>query len=472
MERNGKRMLKLINQLLDFRKIQNKKMELKVTTLSLNTFLGEICEQFVPLARHKSINFDVDIPEKEVEIYADPNKFDSVIFNILSNAFKYTGRGKSVRVSVNAENETYVDINVVDEGNGIPKNKMNYLFQRFTPLSESNNNLAGTGIGLSLAYEIMQLHKGNILVKSTVGEGSTFTIRLPLGKKHFDEALLTENTRGESRHLDLEPVSGPDKTETPVVQSKNKPVVLVVEDNAEVLMYIGDCLKDRFRVETAIDGYDGLEKLKNIHPDLIITDVMMPKLNGIEFTKKVKDDFEHSHIPVIMLTAKSNVADQIEGVESGAEAYILKPFNAQYLRAVAQNFIKQRELVIRKYRDNEIGVHYDAKITSKDDEFLKQIFKIIEENFTNSAFNVEQLIDKSAYSRTVLYNKVKGMLGVSPVDLIRQVRLKHAARLITEGGHKISEAAYASGFNDPKYFRKCFKKMYNISPTEYKNENT
>jgi YesN/AraC family two-component response regulator len=212
--------------------------------------------------------------------------------------------------------------------------------------------------------------------------------------------------------------------------------------------------------------------LKDIHPDLIITDVMMPKLDGIGFTKKVKDDFKHSHIPVIMLTAKSNVADQIEGVESGAEAYILKPFNAQYLRAVAQNFIKQRELVIRKYRDNEIGVHYDARITSKDDEFLKQIFKIIEENFTNSNFNVEQLIDKSAFSRTVLYNKVKGLLGVSPVDLIRQVRLKHAARLITEGGHKISEAAYASGFNDPKYFRKCFKKMYNISPTEYKNENT
>ncbi|HKK81982.1 MAG TPA: response regulator, partial [Prolixibacteraceae bacterium] len=322
------------------------------------------------------------------------------------------------------------------------------------------------------AYEIMQLHKGDILVDSKVGKGSTFTIRLLLGKAHFEDAQLFEKVKGESEHLSPEPVAeagGPVFIEKP---DSDKPVVLVVEDNTEVLMYISDCLKDLFKVETAIDGNDGLDKLKSIHPDLIITDVMMPEIDGIEFTKEIKNDFEHSHIPVIMLTAKSNVADQIEGVESGAEAYILKPFNSQYLRAVAQNFLKQRELVIRKYRDKETGVQYNAKITSKDDEFLKQIFDIIEENFTNSSFNVEQLIDKSAYSRTVLYNKVKGMMGVSPVDLIRQVRLKHAAMLITVGGHKIAEAAYASGFNDPKYFRKCFKKMYKISPTEYKNENT
>ncbi|MDA3816273.1 MAG: response regulator [Prolixibacteraceae bacterium] len=472
MERNGKRMLKLINQLLDFRKIQNKKMDLKVVPLSLNTFVDEICEQFTPIARHKNINFKVELPNIDIGVYADPNKFDSVIFNILSNAFKYTGSGKSIKVKIDAPDNDYVDIDITDKGNGIPKNKINYLFQRFTPLSESNNNLAGTGIGLSLAYEIMQLHKGDIIVDSKVGEGSTFTIRLPLGKAHFDDAQLYEKIEGEQEHLNPDPIT---ETSEPIVFEKpdsKKPVVLVVEDNTEVLLYISDCLNDLFKVETAIDGRDGLEKIKSIHPDLIITDVMMPEVNGIEFTKEVKNDFEHSHIPVIMLTAKSNVADQIEGVESGAEAYILKPFNSQYLRAVSQNFIKQRELVIRKYRDNEIGVHYDAKITSKDDEFLQQIFKIIEENFTNSDFNVEQLIDKSAYSRTVLYNKVKGMLGVSPVDLIRQVRLKHAARLITEGGHKISEAAYASGFNDPKYFRKCFKKMYSISPTEYKNENT
>ncbi|MDA3928184.1 MAG: response regulator, partial [Prolixibacteraceae bacterium] len=474
MERNGKRMLKLINQLLDFRKVQNKKMELKIESINLGNFVEEICEHFTPVARHKQIDFQFKKPEEDIIIFADPNKFDSVVFNILSNAFKYTNQGKKIWVEIHKPTVEHVDIEVSDEGTGISAEKLNYIFQRFTPLSADDNQLNGTGIGLSLAHEIMKLHKGNILVESEENKGSNFKIRMLMGKNHYEKAQISDKTENIHHHHQKPVQEGSFETNTPViveVPKKDAPTALIVEDNSEVLMYVSDCLKANFKIETAINGEEGLKKLKHIHPDIIISDVMMPVLDGIEMTKIIKTDFNTSHIPVIMLTAKSNLADQIVGVESGAEAYILKPFNAEYLKAVATNFIKQRELVIQKYRDKKVNDNFDAKITSKDEQFLNEIFEIIETNFADSEFNVEKLISTSVYSRTVLYNKVKGMLGVSPVDLIRQIRLKHAARLISEGGHKISEAAYACGFNDPKYFRKCFKIMYGVNPTEYKNEH-
>lgn len=471
MERNGKRMLKLINQLLDFRKIQNKKMELKIELINLNEFVEEICEHFNPVARHKQINFQLIKPEAGIWVYVDPNKFDSVVFNLLSNAFKYTSQGKKIQVEIHEPTSEHVDIEFADEGTGILRDQLKYLFERFTPLSSNNNQFDGTGIGLSLAYEIMQLHKGDILVESEENKGSRFKIRLLMGNAHYEKSQIKENTNG--LHVHQTPVQEENfKIPAPVMvelPQTGSPLALIVEDHPEVLMYVSDCIKPIFKIETAINGKEGLEKLKFIHPDLIITDVMMPVMDGIEMTKAIKADFNTSHIPVIMLTAKSNIADQIIGVESGAEAYLLKPFNAEYLRAVSYNFIKQRELVIQKYRDKTHSDVFDAKITTKDDQFLNEIFEIINQHFTDSEFNVEQLISISVYSRTVLYNKVKGLLGVSPVDLIRQVRLKHAARLIAEGGNKISEAAYTSGFNDPKYFRKCFKAMYGVNPTDYKS---
>ncbi|MFA9388298.1 MAG: two-component regulator propeller domain-containing protein [Prolixibacteraceae bacterium] len=471
MERNGQRMLKLINQLLDFRKIQNKKMELKIEELNLGEFVQEICEHFTPVARHKQIDFQIKKTDKNILVFADPNKFDSVVFNLLSNAFKYSKQGKTILVEIFEPTETYVDIQISDEGTGIPEEKLKFLFQRFTPLSSDDHQLNGTGIGLSLAYEIMQLHKGDILVESVENQGSRFTIRMLMGNAHYaPDQIKTQTSNAVHHHQSPVQEENFDEAEKVIVQipQDNSPLALVVEDHPEVLMYVCDSLKPNFKVETAINGKEGLAKLEYLHPDLIITDVMMPEMDGIEMCKSIKANFNTSHIPVIMLTAKSNMADQIEGVESGAEAYILKPFNSEYLRVVANNFIKQRELVIRKYRDKQVGDTFDTKITNKDDQFLKEIFGIIEQHFTDSEFNVEQLISISVYSRTVLYNKVKGLLGVSPVDLIRQVRLKHAARLISEGGNKISEAAYASGFNDPKYFRKCFKAMFGVNPTEYK----
>lgn len=202
---------------------------------------------------------------------------------------------------------------------------------------------------------------------------------------------------------------------------------------------------------------------------------MMPEMDGIEMTKQLKQNFETSHIPVVMLTAKSNIADQIDGIESGAESYILKPFNSEYLRAVTQNFIRQREVIFKRFGDKQPNVpkpESKTKLTSKDELFLTELFKLIEENLPSSEFNVDKLISLTPYSRTVMYNKVKGLLGVSPVDLIRQMRLKHAARLLSEAGYNISEAAYASGFNDIRYFRQCFKNQFSETPSEYRNRQT
>ncbi|MBN2805438.1 MAG: response regulator, partial [Prolixibacteraceae bacterium] len=470
MERNGRRMLKLINQLLDFRKIQNKKMVLQIEAILLNDFVEEICEHFAPVARQKQIDFQLVKSDEMATVYVDPNKFDSVVFNLLSNAFKYTGQGKKIMVEILASDAEYIEIAISDEGTGISRDKLKYLFQRFTPLSSDDQQLKGTGIGLSLAYEIMQLHKGDILVDSDEGKGSRFIIRLRTGYDHYEKDALREKPH--SNHVHQQPLEEEGDEKAPVlldVHLNDAPLALIVEDNPEVLLYVSESIKPLFKIETAINGRDALDKLKHLHPDVIITDVMMPELDGIALTKAIKADFNTSHIPVVMLTAKSNMEDQIIGVESGAEAYLLKPFNAEYLRAVTSNLIKQRELVIQKYRDKKAGELFDTKITNKDDQFLNEIFEIIEKNFSDPEFNVEQLISLSVYSRTVLYNKVKGLLGVSPVDLIRQVRLKHAARLITEGGNKISEAAYACGFNDPKYFRKCFKAMFGVNPTEYKS---
>ncbi len=473
MERNGKRMLKLINQLLDFRKIQKKKMDLKIEQINLVSFVSEICEQFLPIANHKNINFEIKSTSPDVNVFIDPNKFDSVIFNILSNAFKYTGDNKSIKVKTGMEDSSHAYVEISDEGSGIPKDKLQFLFQRFTPLSSDDNQLNGTGIGLNLAFEIIKLHKGEILVESEENSGSKFTVRLQTGYDHFKKNEI--NSISNATHHHRKPVED-DEFFTEIKQVKEKtskmPIALVVEDNPEVLIYLNDCLKNHFNVVTAINGVEGIEKANLLYPDIIISDVMMPQKDGIQMTTELKADFNTSHIPVIMLTAKSNIDDQIQGIESGAEAYIIKPFNSRYLRAVATNLLLQRETIIKKYRDKTTPENYEAKISNHDDLFLKEIIDIIENHLTEEEFNVEQLINYSKYSRTVLYTKIKGLLGVAPVDLIRQIRLKHAAKLISREGCKISDAAFSSGFNDPKYFRKCFKTFYGISPSDYQKSKS
>ena len=471
MERNGKRMLRLVNQLLDFRKIQKEKMNLKIKEIDLVSFVKDIYIHFIPIARHKNIDFKFISDEEKLPVFVDPNKFDSVVFNILSNAFKYTKDNKSIIIEVVSNDNRTAEVIVSDQGPGIPREKLDVLFNRFTSLSDSSSSLEGTGIGLNLSYEIMKLHKGDIKVSSEPGKGSRFSIIVLPGKEQFtDEEVSGMNDEEPLKHSSVPEIEDIDKdTLIPKDTLENNiPKLLIVEDNHEIIIYLNKILSVYFDLRSVTNGKEGLELLDSFHPDLIITDVMMPVMDGIEMTKKIKNNIETSHIPVVMLTAKSSIEDQIIGIDSGAEAYLLKPFNTEYLLAIIRNIIRQREIVIRKYRDKKQVRPEDIKITPKDDDFMTRIVEIIESYYSNPEFNVEKLVEYSTFSRTVMYNKIKGLTGLTPVDFIRQMRLRYAAGILSESDRNVSETAYLTGFNDVKYFSKCFKEMYGISPKDYK----
>ncbi|MFH1001465.1 MAG: two-component regulator propeller domain-containing protein, partial [Bacteroidota bacterium] len=382
MDRHGKRMLRLVNQLLDFRKIQNQKMKLKVGKEEVVCFVREICRNFDQLADQKKITFKYPENNSEIEAWFDREKIDSVLFNLLSNAFKFTPAGKEITVEVSEnKKEGNLQIKIEDKGNGISKEKIPLLFQRFTSLASENIDFSGTGIGLAYSYELVKLHKGDILVTSTPGEGSCFTVQLPLGNLHFSNEEIQNSDpvfEGKQSHVNEYEFSTFDFHN--IRQSephKKKYTILIVEDNPDVKFYVAGILEKFFFISTAANGYEGLEQIGKINPDLVVADIMMPKMNGITMTRKIKEDFAISHIPVVMLTAKSSPHEQIEGIDSGAEAYVLKPFNADYLVSIIQNLLKQREIIFRKFQKQR-PLTYDIKITNRDEEFLKKIIETIE----------------------------------------------------------------------------------------------
>ncbi len=476
MYRNGKRMLRLINQLLDFRKIQNEKMKLKISQLDLVKFVTDICENFTLYANKKKIGFKVECQQKAIPVWVDPDKLDVVLFNILSNAFKFTPEGKSVKVKIktNQENNTAL-IQIKDEGVGIQEDKIPILFERYTSLSAEKKYFNSTGIGLALSKEIIRLHKGDILVKSRPSHGSIFTISLLLGNEHFNPEDIENKLPDIKKVLEAndEPAIMLDEAISEIPETNNnekKPVILVVEDNLDVSNYIFHILEKDFHVTCVSNGEKGLDTARRSNPDLIITDIMMPVMDGIEMTKRIKKNFTVSHIPVIMLTAKSNFDDQIEGIESGAEAYILKPFNPVYLLAICKNFIHQRRIILERFPEKSTIDPGDIKINSKDEDFLNNVIKLIQKHYNDPEFNVEKLVELSAVGRTVFYNKLKGLTGLSPVEFLREMRLKIAARVLSQNEYNVAEVAYMTGFNDEKYFSRCFKAQFGKSPSEYKKE--
>ena len=470
MLKNARRMLHLTNQLLDFRKVQNNKMILKIREIDIVAFAKEIFESFGPLAHHKGIHCTFNSDFDSFNVYADPNKLDIMIYNIISNAIKFTSTGKKVSVRIaESENSDYIDISVADEGPGIPQKSLSDIFTRYTILS--NQDLAGTGIGLSLSYELARLHKGDILISSIVGKGSTFTIRLLEGNDHFlnapgidTEELATHISEYDHKRDYTENVE--EGKSIHVSDPTEKNLMLVVEDNHEILNYICQSLKSFFNTVGAKNGEEGLHLARTINPDIIITDIRMPGINGMELTRQLKEEFVTSHIPVIMLTSKSDLKDQIEGIETGAEAYIVKPFNMEYLKTVASNLINQRARVLAYFLNNKPNGAETIKISSKDGEFLKKIVSYVEENYALD-LSINILADHCNVSRTVLYNKIKGLTGFSPVEFIRRLKMNIAVRLL-DYGYNVSEAAYKTGFSDVKYFSKLFKAHFGYSPSKHK----
>jgi signal transduction histidine kinase/DNA-binding response OmpR family regulator len=466
MLKNARRMLRLTNQLLDFRKVQNNKMTLKIKKIDIVAFTREIFDSFLPLATHKGIECTFESEFDEHLIFADPNKLDIIIYNIISNALKFTCTGKKVSVKISkSESSESTDISITDEGPGIPQKNLADLFTRYTILN--NSDLGGTGIGLALSRELAKLHGGNIMVESTVGKGSTFTIRLKEGSEHFKNQpdFYPEEPDNEEFKHQNETIEEFENEESLHPDTTDKNMVLVVEDNHEVLDYICQSLKSYFICIGARNGSEGLHLARTLNPDLIITDIKMPVMDGIEMTGVLKEDFNTSHIPVIMLTSKSEMTDQIKGIKTGAEAYITKPFSMEYLKTVAANLINQREKLIARFLKEKPSENAPDKINSKDEEFVARFVSCVEDNCANPV-SIDVLAGECNVSRTVLYNKIKGLTGLSPIDFLRKIRLNMAARYI-EKGYNVSEAAFRTGFTDVRYFSRLFRQQFDHLPSHH-----
>ena len=443
-------------------------MKLKACPSNLVKIVRESALSFSSLAERRKITFNINSTVDELITYVDKNKVDKILSNILSNAFKFTPEGGNVEVSIN-RNDKFAEISIIDTGIGIPENQIDKIFDRFYQVDGSHTREhEGTGIGLALTKELVELHKGRIEVESKEGKGSKFKIIFQLGKKHLRlEDICEELCEEDVTTPDLEEAYEKRDFKKPEIEFSEKPTLLVVEDNPDVRNYISMILGDEYRIFEAKDGEEGINKAFECIPDLIISDIMMPKVDGFQLCIQLKTDLRTSHIPVIMLTAKATMQDKINGLDIGADEYIMKPFDAEELRARIKNLLEQRKRLHDHF--NKYGfVDPDKKnITSADQKFLTKVVKIIDENIPDTSFGVEVLAEKIAVSHSLLYKKVNSLTGTSPSELIKKLRLTKAAKLIESDTGNISEIALEVGFNNPSYFAECFRNQFGIPPNQY-----
>ena len=482
VERNTNRMLRLVNQILDFRKIQNKKMKMRVQQIDLIPFIRHIMESFNSLADEHQIDFSMDTKVSSLKIWADSDKLEKILFNLLSNAFKYTPQGKQIKVVVQEE-EKDVILAVEDQGIGIAENKQKSLFVRFENLVDKNLfNQASTGIGLSLVKELIDMHHGSISIRSKLGEGSCFSIRLQKGKEHFDETVefilsdyVVSDTSPAYTGNQFSSLTGNEEENL----NSEKETILIVEDNQELRFFIRTIFAQYFNVIEAENGNIGLEKSKLYMPDIIISDVMMPEKDGIEMVRELREEMTTSHIPIVMLTAKSTIESKIEGMKLGADDYITKPFSAAYLKARIFNLLEQRKKLQALYCASLLPASTEQPLAGKketttpalspnDRKFMDKVMETIEKHLDNGDLTVEDIAGEVNMSRSVFFKKLKTLTGLSPVEFLKEIRMKRAAQLIETEEYNMAQIAYMVGLNDSHYFSKCFKQQYGMTPTEYK----
>jgi signal transduction histidine kinase/CheY-like chemotaxis protein len=472
-DRNARRLLTLINQLLDLSKLESGSMELKAEQHNIVSFLKSLFYSFESLAESQKIILKFESEFNYIPVVFDPDKMENIFYNIISNAFNYSDSEGEIAVCLSVIDST-VEIRIKDYGIGIPSDRLPHIFDRFYQVDGSaTRKYEGTGIGLALTKELIELHKGNISVNSNEGEGSEFIIQLPLGDFTIEQ--------GESIKLQTETslqVNGFNITEpeekNPVSDSSgsdNNEIILIVEDNLDVRNYIRELLETDYKVIEASDGAEGASKAKNEIPDLIITDVMMPEMDGFQFCKKVRNNERTSHIPLIMLTAKAGFEDKIEGLESGIDAYITKPFKAKELKVQINNLLKQRELLRERFSKSTIIKPSEVSAISVDQVFLEKIIQKIENHYGDYQFSVEQLAENVNMSISQLNRKLNALIGQPAGQLIRSLRLQRAADLLKQNAGSVSEICFNLGFNDHAYFSRAFKKQFGCSPSAYKNGN-
>jgi len=475
MHYNAHRLLLMINQLLDIRKNEAELMKLQVTEGDLVDFAKEITASFKNLARQRDIELVFSADSEKIIAWFDPGQLEKVLFNLLSNAFKFSKDGQKVEVGI--RQTELIEIWVSDTGIGIPASQLDNIFELFFQVEKSEEwgRKGGTGIGLSLAKIIVDKHHGNIEVESEERKGTTFRILLKPGKEHFSlkEILSQKKTRRDFQGFTLPDPPEELQEAIPVLTGKpwngndGKPRILLVEDNPDVLAYLRDNLEDEFHVMETLDGQAGLEKALESPPDLIIADVAMPRMDGIEMCEKIKSNIETSHVPVILLTARTSLVFKVDGLETGADDYITKPFNMRLLKARIKNLINSRR-ILREHFSKSFDLSPSAVVlNSLDEQLLSQIKVVVEKHIDDSQFSVDQLASALLMSRMQLYRKLKSLTGKSPNQIIRSFRLKRAAQLLQSGQFNVSDVTYMVGYNDLKSFREQFKKEFGVNPSGY-----
>jgi len=487
ISRNASRLHQLVNQLLDISKLEAGKMELKTKHEDIIPLLKGLVLSFVSLAETKKLELHFNSFVKTLHLFVDVDKLGKIINNLLSNAIKFTNEGGKVEADISKKGNS-VEIKISDTGVGISQERLNKIFDRFYQVDDNQTReFEGTGIGLSLTKELVELHKGEIIVESEeenlpAGKagGTIFIVTLPLGKDHLKANEKVEKNNIEKEHFTKLTVNEPqinnelkvDKVDVDILMSTDKPILLIVEDNTDVRNYIKGYFKTDYTLVEAADGREGLEKSLQYIPDIIISDVMMPKMDGFELLEKLKTDEKTSHIPVVLLTAKATDQDKIEGLQIGADDYMMKPFDAEELQVRIKNLIEQRKRLREHFKKEGIFEIRDEKITSIDKQFLKNATEIIKTNLSEDFFSVEVFAEKIAMSRSQLHRKLIAVIDESPGDLIRRIRMTTAAKLIEQKFGNISEIALEVGYNNPANFTRSFTKQFGVSPSEYQHKKS
>ncbi len=484
IQQNSERLLKLVNELLDFRKAEKGHMKMYFEKHDIVAFCFEIFESFKGLATQKNIEYKFVLNTNSIFVYFDKNQMEKVIFNLLSNAFKFTKKhGKIVlAVEKGTDLENKIFIKVRDNGIGIPENSRDHIFNRFFQVDDRGVHNMGSGVGLALSKSIIELHKGeiSILEEKDSWANTVFQIALQLGNQHLLEENIFDSTETEVPNViktegELPELLSPESElienfDDEIEIDLEKKTVMVVEDNEEVRKFVVNILKEDYQMIDFPNALDAIEFLLKEIPDIIISDVMMPEMDGLEFTTYLKTNETTNHIPVILLTAKASTDNKIEGLSTGADAYISKPFSTKILKLSVANLLSSKEILRQKYSGNSIIKSDIDKLTTPEESFLKKLMKVIEENLENPDFDVNMLVKEIGMSRTILYKKVNSLTDHSVASLIKHVRLKKAAEIIANTTFPISEVAFMVGFNDRKHFSREFKKVYKVSPTLYKND--
>ncbi len=479
MQRNANQLHKLIQQVLEFRKVENNEIELSVTQTDIVKYSKDIFNSFIVLGEKKGIELVFKTTEETIVDWFDIDKVEKIINNLLSNALKFTQKGGKISLSISIDtpeketNAKFVEITVKDNGLGVPKSKIPFIFNRFYQVKTNENSTVGSGVGLALTKSLVKLHFGEISVKSKEKNGSKFKVRLPLGKTYLNKEGVQANYFEEAELLEQEQIILPSEKEDSEQNPKTEklPLLLIVEDMEDMRTFIKSLLEEEYQILEATNGVEGKKIALEQIPDLIISDVMMPEMDGITLCSELKTNEKTSHIPLVLLTAKSSIESRIKGIETGADSYIPKPFHGNLLKAKLTNLLDTRKLLKEKYKntDTELASNNDS-LNLYDKAFLEKVENIIENNLMKTDFSVVDLGNELAYSRMQLYRKLKSITELSANEFIRSYRLKKAAELLKTSDMNITEILYEVGFGNRSYFTKCFKLEFEKTPKEYRED--